>query len=77
MKESFKNKNGFWNKPSSKALSYLFVTYFKPKSDKERNISEYLNNEEVFQIHLCEALKAFKLSIKISNKLSKFTTFKC
>ena len=64
MKESLKNKSGFWSKPTSKTLSYLFVSDIKPKSDKEKNITEYLNNKGVFQIHLCEALKAFKLPIE-------------
>ena len=43
-------------------IEYLFVSDKKIRGDKERRISDFLNYEGIFQIHMPIALKEFKRS---------------
>ena len=63
MKDIVKNKSGFWSKSPSSKAKYLFASLKKAKSGREQKIVEYLNERGIFQIHLSEALKEFKLII--------------
>jgi len=47
------------SRSKSLELNYLFVMNTNPKSQKEKNILDFLDNEGIFQIHLSVAMKEF------------------